>query len=226
VLVKTLERCVWFGVILLTAADGCLPKTADAMQHLGEPLVNVAVYNDADAPAGAIAEAEAAAARIFRQAGLEVQWLNCALPGETQAQFALCTQAVFPTHLQLRILRRPRGVAVSTLGLSYLAAHGTGCYSEVFYAEAVDLGVRFGQKAAVILGHAMAHEVGHLLLGTNSHSAFGIMRAHWQPEDLTSAGQGMLVFNRAQSQLMTQKLSSARHLAPSQPVIKSIAVSH
>ena len=37
---------------------------------------------------------------------------------------------------------------------------------------------------AVLLGRAIAHELGHLLLGTNHHSESGLMRAHWRPEDL------------------------------------------
>jgi hypothetical protein len=31
------------------------------------------------------------------------------------------------------------------------------------------------------LGHAMAHEVGHLLLGDHSHSRAGLMTADWYP---------------------------------------------
>ena len=29
----------------------------------------------------------------------------------------------------------------------------------------------------------MAHELGHLLLGTNTHSASGLMRPIWRPEE-------------------------------------------
>jgi hypothetical protein len=29
----------------------------------------------------------------------------------------------------------------------------------------------------------MAHEIGHVLLGVNSHSAEGLMRAAWKPWD-------------------------------------------
>jgi hypothetical protein len=31
------------------------------------------------------------------------------------------------------------------------------------------------------LGHVMAHEVGHLLLGTSSHTPTGLMIADWHP---------------------------------------------
>jgi hypothetical protein len=33
------------------------------------------------------------------------------------------------------------------------------------------------------LGHAMAHEIGHLLIGVNSHSDHGLMRPEWNPDE-------------------------------------------
>jgi hypothetical protein len=35
-----------------------------------------------------------------------------------------------------------------------------------------------------ILGHAVAHEIGHLLMGTNSHSSRGLMRGNWKVDAL------------------------------------------
>src|SRR5439155_10444253 len=34
-----------------------------------------------------------------------------------------------------------------------------------------------------LLGRVVAHEVGHLLLGTTAHSATGLMRARWNDEE-------------------------------------------
>ena len=47
-----------------------------------------------------------------------------------------------------------------------------------------------------ILGHALAHEIGHLLLGSNSHSPTGLMRAHWGQSDLKKASLELLRFSR------------------------------
>ena len=41
---------------------------------------------------------------------------------------------------------------------------------------------------------AMAHEVGHLFLGPNSHSPVGIMSAGWKEDDLKQASQARLTF--------------------------------
>jgi hypothetical protein len=44
----------------------------------------------------------------------------------------------------------------------------------------------------MVLGHAIAHELGHLLLGVDAHSPEGLMRAHWTSRDLALAAQGKL----------------------------------
>jgi hypothetical protein len=33
------------------------------------------------------------------------------------------------------------------------------------------------------LGHIIAHEVGHLLIGANSHADEGLMRPNWNPRE-------------------------------------------
>ena len=39
----------------------------------------------------------------------------------------------------------------------------------------------------LILGVVIAHEMGHLLLGPDCHSRYGIMRPNWHIEDLQDA---------------------------------------
>ncbi len=49
-----------------------------------------------------------------------------------------------------------------------------------------------------LLGHAMAHEVGHVLLGTTEHSPAGIMKARWSKADFEVAGLPFLNFTPLQ----------------------------
>jgi len=87
----------------------------------------------------------------------------------------------------------------TTVGISFSAEDGKGCYADLFYEPIQQLQGETHASPSVILGHAMAHELGHLLLGTNSHSPSGLMRAHWTREDLTNASKGNLRFSREQS---------------------------
>jgi hypothetical protein len=42
-----------------------------------------------------------------------------------------------------------------------------------------------------ILGHAVAHEIGHLFLNLKSHSATGIIRGDWDLKDLQDASKAI-----------------------------------
>ena len=57
----------------------------------------------------------------------------------------------------------------------------------------------------VVLAHAMAHEIGHLLL-PYGHSPTGLMRADWNAKDLDLALDGRLNFTSAQAELIRGQL--------------------
>jgi hypothetical protein len=71
--------------------------------------------------------------------------------------------------------------------------------SDTGRVEALSTDEPLEQKAHLgsetILGLVMAHEVGHLLLGSHSHSTSGIILASWQRQELTAAGKGALAEN-------------------------------
>ena len=204
-LALTTRKSIWFGIFLLYIFVG-----ASACAQVGAPSsqVIVSVHNDAHAPVGTLASAETTASRIFREAGLNVAWMNCIGVGN-HGPASPCTKAAYPTYLHIRIVARARNLPGATFGIAYLSVDGIGCYSSVFLEPIAHLHAISGQGVAPVLGHVMAHEIAHLLLGTNSHAADGIMRAQWQREELLSASKGELLFTPGQSQVMRQRLSSA-----------------
>jgi hypothetical protein len=91
--------------------------------------------------------------------------------------------------------------------MSFLSADGKGCYADLFYERIVELQMKTHTLTAIILGHAMAHELGHLLLGTNSHSRDGLMRAQWNRGDLAEAARGNLLFSTEEATRMTSRFT-------------------
>jgi hypothetical protein len=59
-----------------------------------------------------------------------------------------------------------------------------------------------------LLGTVVAHELGHLLLGSHAHSQVGIMVPVWEEESLRNMGMGHLLFTREQSSLMKMRVSN------------------
>jgi hypothetical protein len=192
--VSTLTGTLGFGLVLF----GSLPVLAASGQRDLVQL-RVSVFNSSPVLPSTIKGAEGEAGRVLRDAGVEVLWLNCPQDAQHEASRGLCSEASFPSHLHLRILQASRGLKATTLGLSFSAEDGKGCYADLFYDPMQQLQEESHASPSVILGHAMAHELGHLLLGTNSHSPSGLMRAHWTREDLANASKGNLRFSRDQS---------------------------
>jgi hypothetical protein len=50
----------------------------------------------------------------------------------------------------------------------------------VLIQRVITTAARSGQDVATLLGRVMAHEVGHLVLGSNEHGRTGLMRATWK----------------------------------------------
>jgi hypothetical protein len=57
-----------------------------------------------------------------------------------------------------------------------------------------------------ILGAAIAHEVGHLILGANSHTPLGVMNPHWDMTQIRLVRIGELNFNRDQARLLQNEV--------------------
>jgi hypothetical protein len=186
------------------------PFSTPATLANGVPLqLRVSVFNYAGLSTSTIQQAEDVTTRIFLDAGIRVIWLNCPQDSEDEDSSDRCAEASFPAHMQLRILRSVHGLKPSVVGISFMSADGIGCSADVFYEPLQVLQRQNHVVPSVILGHAMAHELGHLLLGTNSHSPTGIMRAHWTSGDLASATVGHFVFTLEQSRKIRMNLRVA-----------------
>jgi len=75
----------------------------------------------------------------------------------------------------------------------------TGCWAAVSYCRVPDLALRANISPALVLGKAMAHEQGHLLLGPG-HSDTGIMQAELDDGDFAPGRLPTLVFLAAQKE--------------------------
>ncbi|MGA7412833.1 MAG: hypothetical protein WBW33_20325, partial [Bryobacteraceae bacterium] len=59
-----------------------------------------------------------------------------------------------------------------------------------------------------ILGHGVAHEIGHLLLASDAHSRVGIMKESYSRDDILTMGQGRLLFSAVESSKLRERLLS------------------
>jgi hypothetical protein len=172
------------------------------------PEVTISVHDYAGVPTVLLASAEDQAREIFRQAGLETVWLNCSPKLELEKGEPGSCYFSDNIHLTLKISPHPMNAQVrnriDVLGTAYPDEKGVGYFAYVFYGRVQELAERRGLGHA-LLADVMAHEIGHLLLGSTSHSVSGIMCAHWNYEKLRDVSEGGMWFVPAQSRIMRER---------------------
>jgi len=207
---KTFSTCVPFVALLILLDTSLWGRgTKNGLTEEKAPLT-VSVYNEAGVPGEVLSRAEAAASRIFQRAGIAVNWLNCEVPAASEHASRACGEVAFPKHLHLRIVRKSAGLNGEAMGVSFQGEDGIGYLADLFYEPMEELERSDRTDIARLLGHVAAHELGHLLLGTNSHAVTGIMRARWTADELTSAEAARMVFLDQESQKMKERLLGAR----------------
>ena len=72
-------------------------------------------------------------------------------------------------------------------------------YATVFHNRVLTLTQSGRYSDAVLLGHAIAHELGHLLLNSSTHARYGLMAARWRDAELDRAAVGLLLFSPAEA---------------------------
>jgi hypothetical protein len=162
--------------------------------------VIVRVSNYAGATEDVLSRTEGVAERVLGHAGIPIEWRDCTV--KRQRLPSNCSQHRGQGEIILDLLgsRQTRAFAKSPdpLGVALLPV-GEGLYAAVFLDKAEALAGQASVPTSLVLGHAMAHEIGHLLLGTREHSLTGIMHSPWSSRDLWRAACGGLSFTAEES---------------------------
>jgi hypothetical protein len=186
---------------------------AHTIESPQELQVRLRIYDYAGVTAPIIEKAQREVDRLFRRCGIEVMWLPTARPAQPAAVENLSTGVSVRPDLCVRIVpaREPyRGITNSdSFGFAYVGQKLPGEYATVFYDRISRLGhiERDWTSEGALLGHVIAHELGHLLLGPGSHTPQGLMSARWTRDDIVNAAQGRLNFDRRQIRRLCDNLS-------------------
>jgi hypothetical protein len=75
----------------------------------------------------------------------------------------------------------------------------------IFYPRIKAYSPDLGMLVSQLLGHVMAHEMGHLLLPYGAHSVAGLMRPEWDRSQVQAANRGLLTFLPDQAGLIRER---------------------
>jgi hypothetical protein len=157
----------------------------------------VAVFDYADVPSQWLSRAKEEMSRIYREIGVEITWHD------------LRSDNTLPQEVLIVLIRPGLRSVEESIPQGVIGFSGTA--DERRRVAYILDQFRPEQFPPIyrerLLGHFMAHEVGHLLLPARSHSPTGLMRAQWTRAELERAQQRRLRFTDEQAQLIRTKVS-------------------
>jgi hypothetical protein len=189
-------------LVIATVMSTAVPDAA----AVAEPEIRVIIRTYGTAagsgdPVPALAEASA----LLEAAGVGVTWVRCETafvrPDEDQ-----CLAPLAVNELVIRFVRHPPHHAqhsLVTLGDSLIDTHlRVGSLATIYVDRVSALAERCGLSVHTLLGRAVAHETGHLLLGSPAHASSGLMRAAWSQDTLRRGGPADWTFTPRDARAM------------------------
>ena len=208
-------RSTAIATVMAAATLAALPSTAAAIDP--DTRVVIRTYESTTLPADR-GSTLAAATMILEAAGLDVQWVACDA-SFGQREDDPCVAPLTANELAVRFVRLPfSGEHTDYVALGYSLVdtrRRTGSLATVYVDRVVLLAGACRIEVPTLLGRAIAHEVGHLLLGTATHAPAGLMRAIWSQAALRHERPGDWVFTARDAQGMRDavRTRTARQLA-------------
>ena len=164
-----------------------------------DSCVVVRVYDTGNAASEVRAASMRIAAAIVEDAGIAVDWHDCSDSGDSSCKKSPRTLnlivRIMPTFVAVpgkAVLRSSvethESVGRSDVQLGFAVIDPVtraGTMATIFDDQVRDVARRSGVDRSELLGRALAHEVGHLLLREMSHSPTGLMRAVWTDAELS-----------------------------------------
>lgn len=193
-------RSIATGVLVVAIGGARVEAVLTDAESLS---IHVRIQDETSMSPATLAAARTVAARLFHKAGVRIEWLDPASAASLREALAegpdrtAFWRALYTVHLVTRV---PAAGRSSSLGF---ASPGTRV-STVVYQRVEQVSVDTGADLTVVLGHAVAHELGHLLLGRASHSAAGLMQATL---DVERAAQGRLSFTAEEAHTIRIRLA-------------------
>jgi hypothetical protein len=158
------------------------------------------VYNVYGLPASELETARTTVRDVFEQAGIDTTWRNCLSTGPDP-----CSDRLSADEIVVRLIRSPLDPRVSnadlTLGYSSVRGDLKRSSFTTVYPDRVDrMAQGYGRDRGLLIGWAIGHELGHLLLGTTTHPDSGLMRARWSGRPMFAPAAQDWIFLPAEAQ--------------------------
>ena len=206
---KNLLVCFWILCVLCVAAASAQSVPA---------ALTVRVYDAAGVPDRERRAAEAQATATLKDAGIAVVWRDC------RDDLGDCVAPLGATEIAVRLVTSHNRVADQThasnainpvsddradsLGYSVVdVKEGRGWLATIFVDRVERVARAANANSSRLFGRAMAHEIGHLLLGRSTHAARGLMRSRWTTDEIRQEAPWDWLLSRSEAGEMRRSLA-------------------
>ncbi|MGE3843960.1 MAG: hypothetical protein AB7I50_20495 [Vicinamibacterales bacterium] len=167
--------------------------------------ITIRVYDGYALPSTVLDQAVMVAGATFAEAGFTADFIVCEQTGVLPG----CQHPPGPKEIVLRLQAGPRD-GDKVLGTAFIdRATGTGTLASLNALVITEVARRADVDLAPLLGRALAHEVGHLLLGRTSHSPRGLMRRLWTDAELRGSDDALWRFTGDEVAAILERLSGS-----------------
>jgi hypothetical protein len=178
-----MRNAAMVGWLAMAATVGC-----------GKDKVTVYIANGQVVPVVMMARAQNFATGIFGHIDVSVLFKNgkepVGVPGAISVQFDTGAPSTFHPD-----------------ALAYALPYGaSGTRIHVFFDRVAGSGD--ATLAGTLLGHVMAHELGHVLEGFSQHSESGVMKARWDDADFLKMKMRRMKFDAADVDLIHRGMAA------------------
>ncbi len=193
-----MKHAVWTLCLILCVGSAQADPSSTAKL---QPKLTVRIFDFAGLPVQTLGGARTAASWIFRQAGIEVEWLDCSAAVRPAAAPGVCSGYISTGTATIRILPESTDLPAGKFGVAIRPG-----LVYVFVDRLQKVTEPTGFSFPLVLGHVIAHELGHLLLVDELHARTGIMNARLLTSQCSRPGVMRLTFTDSQAEQMETRL--------------------
>jgi hypothetical protein len=170
-----------------------IAMAASVSAHSKECTVTVYVSSGPDRDLR-LNRAETIAASMFREIGVEVDWLTGSPP-------SVAADDSCSPRIVLRIDPIADRDRIPDIALAYATPFAGSRACIHILRDRVERG-RDPEFATVVLAHVLVHEITHVLEQMDHHAPYGVMKARWNPADYWQMRQNPLPFTAEDVELI------------------------
>lgn len=196
------------GTVLL----GGMARPTQAEPRDSQPAIVLRVLNTTGVSAPVLAEAKDHVQRIYENIGIEMVWLDTdAVPPSATTDDAIGSNALPLTVVMAHSDTAGNTYKAAVTGIA-LSSNGEGIRRAYVFSDRAEEQANVAcrrvsfltqpRSEALILGHVIAHEVGHLMLPGDSHGPTGIMKGQMDARSISDAAEGRLSFTDEEGELI------------------------